>query len=164
GLYIKAADAHQPHPFQKGPSGPPRDRDPGRGRVAGPGIDHAQTRPAPRTRGGSAQRRADLSEALRQLPRRQGRGRQGVPRTPHGENVALEEYSVRWSGGLFAPESGDYEIILETRNGARLWMNDDATPLVDGWVRSGDNVVLKETIPLLGGRVYPLRIEIFKEK
>jgi hypothetical protein len=83
---------------------------------------------------------------------------------PPAENVALEEYSVRWSGGLFVPESGDYEIILETRNGARLWINDDATPLIDGWVRSGDNVVLKETIPLLGGRVYPLRVEIFKER
>jgi hypothetical protein len=83
---------------------------------------------------------------------------------PPGENVALEEYSVRWSGGLFVPETGDYEVILETRNGARLWINDDATPLLDGWVRSGDHVVLKETIPLLGGRVYPLRVEIFKEK
>ncbi len=80
------------------------------------------------------------------------------------ENVTLEEYSVRWSGGLFAPETGDYEIVLETRNGARLWLNDDAKPLVDGWVRSGDSVVLKETVPLLGGRVYPLRVEIFKEK
>jgi cytochrome c553 len=83
---------------------------------------------------------------------------------PPAQNVTVEEYSVRWSGGLFVPETGDYEIILETRNGARLWLNNDATPLVDGWVRSGDHVVLKETIPLLGGRVYPLRVEIFKEK
>lgn len=82
---------------------------------------------------------------------------------PPGANVTVEEYSVRWSGGLFVPETGEYEIILETRNGARLWLNDDATPLVDGWVRSGDDIVLKETIPLLGGRVYPLRVEIFKE-
>jgi hypothetical protein len=80
------------------------------------------------------------------------------------EGVTLEEYSVRWSGGLYAPETGDYEILLETRNGARLWINYDARPLVDGWVRSGDSVVLKETVPLLGGRVYPLRVEIFKEK
>lgn len=80
------------------------------------------------------------------------------------EKVTVEEYSVRWSGGLFAPETGDYEIILETRNGARLWLNDETKPLVDGWVRSGENVVLKETLPLLGGRVYPLRVEIFKEK
>lgn len=80
------------------------------------------------------------------------------------ENVTLEEYSVRWSGSLVAPDTGDYELILETRNGARLWINDEAKPFLDGWVRSGDSVVLKETLPLLGGRAYPLRIEIFKEK
>jgi len=83
---------------------------------------------------------------------------------PPAENVTLEEYSVRWSGGLFAPESGEYEIILETKNGARIWVNDESTPLVDGWVRSGETVVLKETISLLGGRVYPVRVETFKEK
>lgn len=83
---------------------------------------------------------------------------------PPAEGVNAEEYSIRWSGGLFAPETGDYEIILETKNGARLWLNDDARPLIDGWVRSGENVVLKETLPLLGGRVYPLKVEIFKEK
>jgi hypothetical protein len=83
---------------------------------------------------------------------------------PPAEVATLEEYSVRWTGGVFAPESGDYEFILETRNGARVWVNDETTPLVDGWVRSGDAVVLKETLPLLGGRVYPIRVEIFKEK
>jgi hypothetical protein len=83
---------------------------------------------------------------------------------PPPELASLEEYAVRWTGGVFAPETGDYEFILETRNGARLWVNDETTPLVDGWVRSGDAVVLKETVPLLGGRVYPIRVETFKEK
>src|SRR6185436_18533334 len=72
--------------------------------------------------------------------------------------------AIRWTGGVFAPETGDYEFILETRNGARMWVNDETTPLVDGWVRSGDAVVLKETLPLLGGRFYPIRVETFKEK
>jgi hypothetical protein len=83
---------------------------------------------------------------------------------PPAEVATLEEYSARWSGGLFAPETGDYEIILETRNGARVWINDETTPLVDGWVRSGDAIVLKGSVPLLGGRYYPIRVEIFKEK
>lgn len=83
---------------------------------------------------------------------------------PPAENVTLEEFSVRWSGGIYAPETGEYEIILETKNGARIWVNDETTPLVDGWVRSGESVVLKETVTLLGGRVYPVRIETFKEK
>src|SRR6185295_12550142 len=83
---------------------------------------------------------------------------------PPAEVATLEEYSVRWSGAVFAPETGEYEIILETRNGARVWMNDETVPLIDGWVRSGDAVVLKESLSLLGGRYYPIRVEIFKEK
>src|SRR5205085_9738009 len=41
-----------------------------------------------------------------------------------------EEFSGRWSGVLLAPETGLYEINLETVNGARLWLNVQDTPLV----------------------------------
>src|SRR5581483_4805180 len=65
---------------------------------------------------------------------------------------------------LLAPETGTYEINLETVNGARLWINSQDTPLVDGWVRSGDEKAHRETIYLLAGRLYPVKIEFFKEK
>jgi len=75
-----------------------------------------------------------------------------------------EEYSGRWSGHLLAPETGPYEFNLETTNGARLWVNDQETPLIDGWVRSGDEKAHREKVFLLAGYRYPVKIEFFKEK
>lgn len=78
--------------------------------------------------------------------------------------VKGEEYSGRWTGTLLAPETGLYEINLETDNGARLWLNSQDQPLIDGWVRSGDQKAHRETVYLLAGRLYPVKIEFFKEK
>lgn len=77
-----------------------------------------------------------------------------------------EEYAIRWSGALVAPETGDYDIIVETTNGMRLWVgdNDWRKPLIDGWVRSGDDPRQVTTVKLLAGRSYYLKLEIAKEK
>lgn len=78
--------------------------------------------------------------------------------------VNAEEYAIRWSGGLFAPKTGEYQIILKPQNGARLWLNDEREALVDAWVQSGYESEYRETVFLLGGRYYPLRVETFKGK
>ncbi|QDU40035.1 PA14 domain protein [Maioricimonas rarisocia] len=75
-----------------------------------------------------------------------------------------EEFSIRWQGSVMAPETGDYEFILEVGNGARLWVNDGNTPLIDAWVKSGDHSEYRETIRLLGGRPYFIRVDFFKFK
>ncbi len=81
-----------------------------------------------------------------------------------GERINAEEFAIRWSGGVLAPDTGEYEIVVETENGARVWLNDMARPLIDAGVRSGDQKRHGETVHLLGGRVYPLRLEYFKSK
>ncbi len=79
--------------------------------------------------------------------------------------IKPEEFAIRWQGSIFAPETGEYEFLVRTENGMRLWVNDTTRPLVDGWVRSGaGKTELRETIRLLGGRAYPLRLEFFKSK
>lgn len=72
------------------------------------------------------------------------------------------EISVNWRGSIVADESGDYEFVIKTPNGARLWINDDNTPLIDAGVASGQLDEHKAVIRLLGGRAYPLRLEYFK--
>ncbi len=78
--------------------------------------------------------------------------------------IKPEEFSIRWQGSVLAPETGDYEFIIKTENGVRLWVNDQEHPLIDGWVRSGVGVEERGTIRLLAGRAYPLRLEFFKSK
>ena len=72
------------------------------------------------------------------------------------------EFSANWRGSIVAEESGDFEFILKTSNGARLWVNDDQEPLIDAGVASGKVDEHRATIRLLGGRAYPLRLEWFK--
>lgn len=83
---------------------------------------------------------------------------------PPVDGVNKDEFAVRWSGAVLAPDTGEYEFTVKSVNGVRLWVNDLVTPLVDAWVRSGDATEHRGTIHLLGGRAYALQAEIFKAK
>jgi hypothetical protein len=63
-----------------------------------------------------------------------------------------------------APETGDYDFVIRSQNGARLWVNDRKRPLIDAWVRSGKENEQHGSLRLLGGRAYPIRLEFFKSK
>ncbi len=80
------------------------------------------------------------------------------------DDIGKEEFSIRWQGSVIAPETGDYEFVIHTDNGARLWVNDREDALIDAWVRSGDGTEFRGSTKLLGGRSYPLRLEFFKFK
>lgn len=81
---------------------------------------------------------------------------------PDDENFLESNFGMRWRGSILAPETGQYEFCIETENAARLWINDDRTPLIDAWVRSGDDRFFRGSIFLLGGRPYQLRLEFLK--
>jgi cytochrome c5 len=74
------------------------------------------------------------------------------------------EFSIRWEGSLQAPVTGEYNILIRTEHATRLWLNDQQRPLIDAWVKSGDDNEYRGTIYLLGGRVYPLKLEFSKAK
>ena len=70
-----------------------------------------------------------------------------------------QEFRVNWQGSVLAPETGEYEFIVRTEHAARLWVNDIDRPLIDAWVKSGNDTEYRGSIFLLGGRAYPLRLE-----
>ncbi|MFN3485936.1 MAG: c-type cytochrome, partial [Planctomycetota bacterium] len=39
------------------------------------------------------------------------------------DRMSAEEYAVRWSGGVFVPDTGENEFVGETENGVRRWVN-----------------------------------------
>ncbi|MGH7127383.1 MAG: DUF1592 domain-containing protein, partial [Planctomycetaceae bacterium] len=84
--------------------------------------------------------------------------------SPEPEKLEAEQFAVSWEGAVLAPETGDYEFVVETENGARLCVNDTERPLIDAVVKSGDQTEYRKTVRLLGGRVYPLRLEFHKSK
>ena len=73
-------------------------------------------------------------------------------------------FSIRWSGSILASETGEYEFVVRTEHAARLWINDADHPLIDAWVKSGNDMQYKASMRLTGGRVYPLRLEFTKAK
>lgn len=84
--------------------------------------------------------------------------------TPVPEKTAPEEFSIRWNGSLLVDHTGEYELTVRTEHAARLWVNDLKKPLIDRWVKSGHDTEYKETIFLVAGRAYPLRLEYSKAK
>ena len=85
--------------------------------------------------------------------------------SPAPDKMGPEEFNIRWDGSIIAEETGTYEFIVRTENGARLLVNDPKTALIDAWVSSGPEVrEIKKSLFLLGGRSYPVTLEFFKFK
>lgn len=73
-------------------------------------------------------------------------------------------YSIRWTGSVMAPDTGDYEFIIRTDHAFRLWINGSSQPLIDGWVKSGNETEHRASHFLVGGRPYAIRLEFTKAK
>ena len=81
---------------------------------------------------------------------------------PEWAGEGTNGFALNWSGSIIADESGDYEFVVKTANGIRLWVNNDDTPLIDGSVSSFKGLEHTATLKLIGGRAYPIRLEFFK--
>src|SRR5438045_698099 len=66
-----------------------------------------------------------------------------------GEKFAPQQFSVRWEGSVLAPETGVYEFVVKCDHAVRLWVNDTKKPLIDAWVKSGNDTEFKGSIFLL---------------
>jgi beta-glucosidase len=68
-------------------------------------------------------------------------------------------FSVRWTGKLTPPESGNYKLGFTADDGARLYLDDKL--LVDAWTSNPKKTVTTE-VALESGRSYDLRMEYFQ--
>ena len=79
------------------------------------------------------------------------------------------QFSIRWSGSVLVPDTGEHEFRVTSPNGVRLYVNapengSEKDALIDLWVSSGMSRSASAPIFLLGGRSYPIKIEFFKFK
>jgi mono/diheme cytochrome c family protein len=75
-----------------------------------------------------------------------------------------QEFRINWQGSIFAPETGEYEFLVKTENATRLLVNDKVRPVIDALVKSGNDTEYRGSIYLLGGRAYPLQLEMSRSK
>ncbi len=76
-----------------------------------------------------------------------------------GEGVALDSFSVRWTGKLVPPSSGEYELSIMSDDGVRLYF--DGRLLIDSW-RDQASEIKNATVTLEAGKGYDLRIEYYE--
>ncbi len=71
-----------------------------------------------------------------------------------------DDFSVRWTGQLLPPVSGDYTISVTGDDGFRLMV--DGKPVIDEWTASPRARAKAATIHFEAGRAYDVRLEYFE--
>lgn len=68
--------------------------------------------------------------------------------------------SIRWTGFIKAPESGEFSFRFASQNGYRVYI--DGKPVVEEWGVGDAPSIASGVITLEAGKVYPLRVEGFQ--
>lgn len=74
------------------------------------------------------------------------------------EQVPSDNFSVRWSGAIEIPTSGQYTFYALTDDGVRLWVNNNL--IINRWVEQGPNES-RGQITLSSGQLVEIRMEYF---
>ncbi|HVT11761.1 MAG TPA: glycoside hydrolase family 3 C-terminal domain-containing protein [Fimbriimonadaceae bacterium] len=74
-------------------------------------------------------------------------------------NFPREGYSVRWTGFLTAPETGDYEVSITSDDGMRLML--DGKTIVEDWGEHAAKTTTA-TVSLRQGQKVPIRVEYYQ--
>lgn len=76
------------------------------------------------------------------------------------EGIGNNYFSIRWTGYLKAPESGEFIINTSTDDGVRLWFNDEL--IIDDWT---DHAVMtiSRKVNLEKGKLYKIKMEFYEK-
>jgi hypothetical protein len=77
-----------------------------------------------------------------------------------GPGVAVDGFSVRWTGYVQAPVSGTYRFSTVSNDGVRLWVNN--TRIINNWTIHGTPTNTSAAMTLTAGVKYPIRMEFFE--
>ncbi len=79
----------------------------------------------------------------------------------HVSPQLVSGYSVRWTGTLQAPETGEYRLGFTGDDGYRVWVDDKL--VTEDWTDHEPATTLTPRISLERGRSYALKIEYFQK-
>jgi beta-glucosidase len=73
--------------------------------------------------------------------------------------LEADNFSIRWTGKLEAPSTGEFNIGLRSDDGGRLWINDQL--IAEDWSNHGMQAYLGK-INLEKGKAYDIKIEFYE--
>lgn len=73
-----------------------------------------------------------------------------------GIGVNVDDFSVRWEGKIKAKYTETYTFYITHTHGAKLFVNNMSTALIDEWATTGTH---SQTIALTAGSYYDIKIE-----
>jgi hypothetical protein len=73
--------------------------------------------------------------------------------------VTSDNFSVRWTGRVQPPVSGDYTFTTVADDGVRVWV--DGQLVVDNWVDQAAATCSSAPVTLAGGSLYDLKVEYY---
>jgi beta-glucosidase len=79
---------------------------------------------------------------------------------PEERALESDSFSVRWTGVLVPPASGEYELTVTSNDGVRLFV--DGRKLVEEWSEASVARAKSARVTLEAGRDYDLKVEYFE--
>jgi len=74
--------------------------------------------------------------------------------------VSVDNFSVRWTGEVQAPATGDFTFATNSDDGVRLRVNGQL--VIDNWTFHGDTLNASDPVHLTAGEKYPVELEFFE--
>jgi hypothetical protein len=74
--------------------------------------------------------------------------------------VGVDNFSVRWTGQVQAPQDGSYIFQTTADDGVRLWVN--GALVIDNWVDQGATPKTSAAIALVAGTKYDIKMEYYE--
>jgi mono/diheme cytochrome c family protein len=81
-----------------------------------------------------------------------------------GNGINPKSFYIYWEGGILAPETGRYEIVVRSTCSFVMDFGKIGRPLINNHVQSGDQTEFRRTLMLTGGRVYPFKIDFIQRE
>ncbi len=81
--------------------------------------------------------------------------------SPDIPNFEGDDFSVRWTGRVKVPETGEWVFQTTSDDGVRLWINDSL--VVNDWTYHGEKKAWA-TLHLVAGEFYTIRMDYFEGK
>ncbi len=81
-----------------------------------------------------------------------------------GDGIEGDDFYIHWTGAIRADQSGRYEFVVHSSSAFEFYLGDNDRILINNRVQSGDQTEFRASIQLTGGRIYPVRLELFQRK